>query len=45
MIRASVFGTTVKTYEDLMYTACGLAVMTLVGLWLLREGGRYVVAE
>jgi capsular polysaccharide transport system permease protein len=45
MIRAGVFGTTIKTYGDPMYTACVLAVMTLFGLWLLREGRRYVVVE
>ena len=44
MIRA-VFGTTVKTYGDPMYTACVLPVMTLFGAWLLREGRRYVMAE
>jgi capsular polysaccharide transport system permease protein len=45
MIRAGVFGTTVKTYGDPMYTTYVLAVLTLLGLWLLREGRRYVVAE
>jgi len=45
MIRAGVFGTAVKTYGDPMYTACVLAVMTLFGLWLLREGRRRVMAE
>lgn len=45
MIRAGVFGTTVKTYGDPLYTACVLAVLTLLGLWLLQEGRRYVVAE
>ena len=45
MIRAGVFGTTVRTYGDPMYTTCVLAVLTLLGLWLLREGRRYVVAE
>jgi capsular polysaccharide transport system permease protein len=45
MIRAGVFGNTVKTYGDPLYTAWVLAVLTLFGLWLLREGRRYVVAE
>jgi hypothetical protein len=45
MIRAGVFGSTVKTYGDPMYTTYVLAVLTLLGLWLLREGRRYVVAE
>jgi capsular polysaccharide transport system permease protein len=45
MIRAGVFGTTIRTYGDPIYTTCVLAVLTLLGLWLLREGHRYVVAE
>jgi capsular polysaccharide transport system permease protein len=45
MIRAGVFGTTIRTYGDPLYTTCVLAVLTLLGLWLLREGRRYVVAE
>jgi capsular polysaccharide transport system permease protein len=45
IIRAGVFGNTIKTYGDPMYTTCVLAVLTLFGLWLLRTGRRYVVAE
>ncbi|MBV8453401.1 MAG: ABC transporter permease [Deltaproteobacteria bacterium] len=45
MIRAGVFGTTIRTYGDPIYTSYVLAVMTLIGLWLLRVGRRYVVAE
>jgi capsular polysaccharide transport system permease protein len=45
MIRAGVFGTTIRTYGDPVYTTCVLAVLTLLGLWLLRESSRHVVAE
>jgi capsular polysaccharide transport system permease protein len=44
VIRAGVFGTTIKTYGDPVYTTCVLGVLTLFGLWLLREGRWYVVA-
>ena len=45
MIRAGIFGTTVKTYGDPGYTTFILAILTLFGLWLLREGRKYVVVE
>jgi ABC-type polysaccharide/polyol phosphate export permease len=44
MIHAGVFGRTIKTYGDLICTSCVLAVLTLCGLSLLREG-QYAVAE
>ena len=45
MIRAGVFGTTVRTYGDPIYTSFFLAALTLFGLWLLRESRRYIVIE
>jgi capsular polysaccharide transport system permease protein len=45
MIRAGIFGTTIKTYGNPGYTTFALAILTLVGLWLLREGRRYIVLE
>jgi capsular polysaccharide transport system permease protein len=45
MIRAGVFGNTITTYGDPTYTAFVLAALTLLGLWLLREGRKYVVIE
>ena len=45
IIRAGVFGTTVKTYVDPIYTTRVLANLTLFGFLLPREGRRYVVAE
>jgi hypothetical protein len=43
MIRASVFGRSIRTYGAPIYTFRSLP--TLLGLWLLREGRPYVVAE
>ena len=45
MIRAGVFGGVIKTYGDPGYTAFILGVFTLLGLWLMREGRKYVVVE
>ena len=45
MIRAGVFGTTITTYGDPVYTTFVLAGLTLFGLWLMREGRKYVVIE
>jgi hypothetical protein len=44
MIRAGVFGAMVKIYGDPMHTTWFLRP-TLVAVWLLREGHRYVAAE
>jgi capsular polysaccharide transport system permease protein len=45
MIRAGVFGNTIRTYGDPGYTAFALAIFTLFGLWLMREGRKHVVIE
>jgi len=45
MIRGGVFGTTITTYGDPTYTTFALAVLTLFGLWLMRESRKYVVIE
>ena len=45
MIRAGVFGTTITTYGDPAYTTLVLAILTLFGLWLMRESRKYVVIE
>jgi capsular polysaccharide transport system permease protein len=45
MIRAGVFGTTITTYGDPAYTTFVLAILTLFGLWLMREGRKYLVIE
>lgn len=45
MIRAGMFGKTLKTYGSPSYTALVLAVMTFVGLLALREARRHVEVE
>jgi capsular polysaccharide transport system permease protein len=45
MIRAGVFGTTIKTYGDPAYTTLVLAILTLIGLWLMREARKYIIIE
>jgi capsular polysaccharide transport system permease protein len=45
MIRAGIFGNLVKTYGDPAYTTMALAVLTFIGLLLMRESRKYVVAE
>lgn len=45
IIRAGIFGSEVKTYGDPAYTTMVLAVLTFIGLLLMRESGKYVVAE
>jgi len=45
MIRAGMLGNYVKTYYDPAYTSLVLAVLTLIGLLLMRESRKYVVAE
>jgi len=45
MIRAGLFGTVIRSYYDVPYTAAFLSAMTVLGLWLMREGRKYVVVE
>src|SRR6516162_1756566 len=45
MIRGGVFGGAIKTYGDPAYTTFALAILTLFGLWLMRESRKYVVVE
>jgi capsular polysaccharide transport system permease protein len=45
MIRAGMFGATFQTYGDPNYSALALAVLTLIGLLLMRDARKYVVAE
>jgi capsular polysaccharide transport system permease protein len=45
MIRGGMFGNAVKTYGDPAYTSLVLAVLTFIGLLLMRESRKYVVAE
>ena len=43
MIRGGVFGNTITVHTDPAYTAFVLAALTLIGLWALREGRKYVM--
>jgi capsular polysaccharide transport system permease protein len=45
MIRAGMFGPAVKTYGDPAYETFILAVLTLIGLLIMRDSRKYVVAE
>jgi capsular polysaccharide transport system permease protein len=45
MIRAGMLGDYIKTYYDPAYTGLVLAALTLVGLLLVRESRKYLVAE
>ena len=45
MIRGGMFGSAVKTYGDAGYTTLALAVLTLIGLVLMRQSRKYVVLE
>ena len=45
IIRAGPFGTTVRTYGDPVYTAFVLAILTVFGLWVLREARKFLVLE
>jgi capsular polysaccharide transport system permease protein len=45
MIRAGMLGDAVKTYGDPAYTTLALAVLTLIGLALMRQSRKYVVVE
>jgi capsular polysaccharide transport system permease protein len=45
MIRAGLFGATVRTYGDPLYETAALAVLTLMGLLFMREARKFVVAE
>jgi capsular polysaccharide transport system permease protein len=45
LIRAGMFGSAVRTYGDPAYETAALAVLTLIGLLLMRDARKYVVAE
>jgi capsular polysaccharide transport system permease protein len=45
MIRGGMFGNAVKSYGDPAYTSLALAVLTLIGLQLMRQSRKFVVAE
>ena len=42
MIRAGLFGDQVQTFYDFGYASAYLAVLTLIGLWLIRDVRRHL---
>ena len=45
MLRAGLFGNTIRTYGDPVYMSLACAVLTLIGLMLIREARKWVVTE
>ena len=45
MIRAGLFGNQIQTYYDMPYLSYMLAIITLVGLWLMRDVRKHLVLE
>jgi capsular polysaccharide transport system permease protein len=45
MIRAGLFGDQIQTFYDIGYTTAYLAVLTLIGLWLMRNIRRHLELE
>ena len=45
MIRGGMFGNLIETYGDPAYTSWVLAILTLIGLQLMRQSRKFVVAE
>jgi len=45
MIRGGLFGDKIETFYDVTYVSWILAIMTLIGLWLMRDVRKYVVLE
>lgn len=43
MMRAGMLGNSVKTYGDPAYTSLALAVLTVAGLWAMRQARKHVV--
>jgi capsular polysaccharide transport system permease protein len=45
MLRGGLFGPTIHTYGDPVYMSFVCAILTLIGLVLIRESRKYIVAE
>jgi len=45
MIRGGLFGSRIQTFYDPAYVSAVLAVLTLFGLWLVRDARRYIEIE
>ena len=45
MIRAGLFGNRIQTYYDIAYLTWILAIVTLLGLWVMRDVRKHLVLE
>jgi capsular polysaccharide transport system permease protein len=45
MIRAGMFGSRIETFYSMPYLSSILAVMTLIGLWLVKDVRQYLEFE
>ena len=45
MIRAAMFGDRIQTFYDISYLTWILAIITLIGLWLMRDVRKHLVIE
>lgn len=45
MIRAGLFGNRIETFYDIPYLSYVLAIVTLIGLWLMRDVRKHLVLE
>ncbi len=45
MIRGGLFGNRIQTYYDIAYLSWILAIVTLIGLWLMRDVRKHLVLE
>jgi len=45
MIRSGLFGDRIEAFYDISYLTWILAIVTIIGLWLMRDVRRYVILE
>jgi capsular polysaccharide transport system permease protein len=45
MIRSGLFGSQMQAYYDIPYLSWILAILTLIGLWLMRDVRKHLVLE
>jgi capsular polysaccharide transport system permease protein len=45
MIRSGLFGSRIEAFYDIPYLTYLLAIVTLIGLWLMRDARRHVIVE
>jgi len=45
MIRGGLFGDQIQTFYDISYLSWILAILTLFGLWMMRDVRRHLILE